>query len=136
MTEREPYPDNLIKQAAKPRTNKHAEDYRMEPVPSGRSPGPGLRSVFVERPTRFAGRWRRQHHDRLPGQGPNKTSGNSTPYTDEAFRWQARVGRDAQVATAPGLGPITMTVIGLEFLVVNRIEVREDPTKSAWATGG
>jgi hypothetical protein len=46
------------------------------------------------------------------------------------------------IATAPGLGPITIKVIGLcvttgrrrmmEFFVINRIQVHEEPTESAW----
>jgi hypothetical protein len=46
------------------------------------------------------------------------------------------------IAMAPGPGPMTLTVTGLcvttgrrrtmEFFVVNRIQVREEPTKSAW----
>ena len=61
--------------------------------------------------------------------------------------WTERTaGLDARnyrvIAMAPGLGPITIRVTGLcvttgrrramEFFVVNRIEVREEPTESAW----
>jgi hypothetical protein len=46
------------------------------------------------------------------------------------------------IATAPGLGPTTIMVTGLcvttgrrrtmEFFVVNRMEIREEPTESVW----